>query len=53
VGLILMIRRSLRRNAIPTFSLPTDPGAVSVYPIPPIPSIPRPMREEPKEHSDV
>lgn len=53
VGLILMIRRSLRRNAIPTFSLPTDPGAVSVYPIPPIPNIPRPMREEPKEHSDV
>jgi NADH-quinone oxidoreductase subunit H len=50
VGLILMIRRSLRRNAIPTFSLPTDPGAVSVYPIPPIPS---PPRAQPKEHSDV
>lgn len=53
VVLILMIRRSLRRNAIPTFSLPTDPGAVSVYPIPPIPNIPRPLREEPKEHQDV
>lgn len=50
VVLILMIRSSLRRNAIPTFSLPTDPSAVSVYPIPPIPS---PPRATPKEHSDV
>ncbi|MGA9377151.1 MAG: NADH-quinone oxidoreductase subunit NuoH [Mycobacterium sp.] len=49
VALILMIRLSLRRNAIPAFSLPTDPGAVSVYPIPPIPSPPRVSRE----HSDV
>ncbi len=53
VALILMIRRSLRRNAIPAFSLPADPSAVSVYPIPPIPNIPRALREEPKEHSDV
>lgn len=53
VALILMIRRSLRHNAIPTFTLPVDPGAVSVYPIPPIPSIPRPSRAEPREHSDV
>ncbi|MGB5112389.1 MAG: NADH-quinone oxidoreductase subunit NuoH [Mycobacterium sp.] len=49
VALILMIRLSLRRKAIPEFSLPMDPGAVSVYPIPPIPSPPRVSRE----HSDV
>ncbi|CAM3290887.1 NADH-quinone oxidoreductase subunit NuoH [Mycobacterium frederiksbergense] len=53
VALILMIRVSLRRHAIPTFSLPTDPDAVSVYPIPPIPNTARPLREEPKEHADV
>lgn len=55
VALLLMLLRSIRRNAIPTFSLPTDPGAVSVYPIPPIPSPPRLSRPEPtpKEHSDV
>lgn len=55
VALLLMLLRSIRRNAIPTFTLPTDPSAVSVYPIPPIPSPPRLSRPEPspKEHSDV
>ncbi|MBI5736302.1 NADH-quinone oxidoreductase subunit NuoH [Mycobacterium adipatum] len=50
-ALVLMTRRSLRRHAIPTFTLPADPGAVSVYPIPPIPGTAR--RNEPREHSDV
>ncbi|MCF6389032.1 NADH-quinone oxidoreductase subunit NuoH [Mycobacterium sp. MBM] len=51
VAVALMIRRALRRNAIPTFALPTDPGAVSVYPTPPIPSPAR--RADSREHSDV
>lgn len=53
VALILMIRAALRRAAIPEFTLPTDPGAVSVYPIPPIPSTARGRRAESREHSDV
>ena len=55
VVLVLLVRRTLRRNAIPEFTLPTDPGAVSVYPVPPIPSPPRrpAPAPTPREHSDV
>lgn len=55
VVLVLLIRRTVRRNAIPEFSLPSDPGAVSVYPVPPIPSPPRRSAPAPtpREHSDV
>ena len=55
VVLVLRIRRTVRRTAIPEFSLPSDPGAVSVYPVPPIPSPPRRSAPAPTpmEHSDV
>lgn len=55
VVLVLLLRRTVRRNAIPEFSLPSDPGAVSVYPVPPIPSPPRRSAPAPtpREHSDV
>ncbi|WP_395307596.1 NADH-quinone oxidoreductase subunit NuoH [Mycobacterium sp. AMU20-3851] len=55
VVLVLLARRTVRRNAIPEFTLPADPGAVSVYPVPPIPSPPRrpAPAPTPREHSDV
>ncbi len=55
VVLVLQIRRTVRRNAIPEFTLPADPAALSVYPVPPIPGPPRrPVpAPAPREHSDV
>ncbi|WBP95886.1 NADH-quinone oxidoreductase subunit NuoH [Mycolicibacterium neoaurum] len=50
LAIMVMIRRAVRRRAIPHFTLPTDPEAVSSFPIPPIPS---PPRTQPKEYSDV
>ena len=44
---VFLIRRRLRRNAVPHVTLPADAGAVSSFPVPPIPSPPR------KELSDV
>ena len=55
VVLVLQIRRTVRRSAIPEFTLPTDPAELSVYPVPPIPGPPRrPVpAPAPREHSDV
>ena len=50
LAVVVIIRRAVRRHAIPHFTLPTDPEAVRSFPIPPIPS---PLRTQPKEYSDV